>query len=435
MGKTIQTIATILDNRPKLQRSVPGSKHPSNSTIENAKKLVAEESLWDASLAEWNKEMKMNDVHGSILPKAKKGQVPGGARAGTLVVCPVIALSQWKSEIEKFCESNSLSVVIYHGPDRAKLVPRELLVKYDVVLTTYQVIEVDFRRMISPNRVRCPNCNNKFKVDKLHIHLKYFCGEYAQRTDAQSRTVRQRDRGDESGTRGKNGSSKRVNKKNQPKRHNTDVKAISKKSSIKKFATDDSKKSVKGSRKSIARGAALKARKSAYFVDDSDDDSSCSEYEDEDVDDDTDSASSSSESTETPAIRRARLKQVQALQKLKEKSKVTSETKRFQKNDKTFDKMKRFREIVNQGDDNDDSSEGYNGIDDVDMDELIKEAMKGAQMSPLHSVSWWRIILDEAHFIKSRSSQTSASAFALTGIHRWCLSGTPLQNRVGEFYR
>lgn len=27
-----------------------------------------------------------------------------------------------------------------------------------------------------------------------------------------------------------------------------------------------------------------------------------------------------------------------------------------------------------------------------------------------------------------------SAAFALTGIHRWCLSGTPLQNRVGDLY-
>ena len=55
-------------------------------------------------------------------------------------------------------------------------------------------------------------------------------------------------------------------------------------------------------------------------------------------------------------------------------------------------------------------------------------------MSILHSVSWWRVVLDEAHMIKSRSSQTSAAAFALIALHRWALSGTPLQNRVGEFY-
>ena len=43
-------------------------------------------------------------------------------------------------------------------------------------------------------------------------------------------------------------------------------------------------------------------------------------------------------------------------------------------------------------------------------------------------------ILASAHMIKSRSAQTSAAAFSLVGINRWALSGTPLQNRVGELY-
>lgn len=42
--------------------------------------------------------------------------------------------------------------------------------------------------------------------------------------------------------------------------------------------------------------------------------------------------------------------------------------------------------------------------------------------------------VDEAHMIKTRSSQTANAAFSLIGVHRWALSGTPLQNRVGEFY-
>merc|ERR1719491_912677 len=80
------------------------------------------------------------------------------------------------------------------------------------------------------------------------------------------------------------------------------------------------------------------------------------------------------------------------------------------------------------------SKSGVSPLDDMQMEKLVKAAMKGAKMSVLHSFSWWRIVLDEAHFIKSRSSQTAHAAFSLTGIHRWCLSGTPLQNRVGEFY-
>lgn len=45
-----------------------------------------------------------------------------------------------------------------------------------------------------------------------------------------------------------------------------------------------------------------------------------------------------------------------------------------------------------------------------------------------------RVILDEAHNIKDRQANTAKAAFALRAHYRWCLSGTPLQNRVGELY-
>ncbi|SNX84973.1 probable RAD16 - nucleotide excision repair protein [Melanopsichium pennsylvanicum] len=60
--------------------------------------------------------------------------------------------------------------------------------------------------------------------------------------------------------------------------------------------------------------------------------------------------------------------------------------------------------------------------------EILKEK------SALHAIHWRRIILDEAHNIKERSTNTAKGAFALQGDFRWCLSGTPLQNRVGELY-
>ncbi|KAF8119800.1 P-loop containing nucleoside triphosphate hydrolase protein [Boletus edulis] len=54
--------------------------------------------------------------------------------------------------------------------------------------------------------------------------------------------------------------------------------------------------------------------------------------------------------------------------------------------------------------------------------------------SPLHQVKWNRIVLDEAHGIKERSTNTAKACFELNGKKKWCLSGTPLQNRVGELY-
>lgn len=42
--------------------------------------------------------------------------------------------------------------------------------------------------------------------------------------------------------------------------------------------------------------------------------------------------------------------------------------------------------------------------------------------------------LDEAHNIKERATNTAKATFELKARYRWCLSGTPLQNRVGELY-
>ncbi|KAF9125782.1 DNA repair protein rad16 [Mortierella sp. 14UC] len=54
--------------------------------------------------------------------------------------------------------------------------------------------------------------------------------------------------------------------------------------------------------------------------------------------------------------------------------------------------------------------------------------------SLLHRINWHRIVLDEAHNIKERSCNTARSAFALQSDRKWSLSGTPMQNRVGELY-
>ncbi|KAG0257209.1 DNA repair protein rad16 [Actinomortierella ambigua] len=63
-----------------------------------------------------------------------------------------------------------------------------------------------------------------------------------------------------------------------------------------------------------------------------------------------------------------------------------------------------------------------------------RKGMTVKEDSMLHKIKWHRIILDEAHNIKERSSNTARSAFMLQSDRKWSLSGTPMQNRVGELY-
>ncbi|RDL37275.1 uncharacterized protein BP5553_04708 [Venustampulla echinocandica] len=52
----------------------------------------------------------------------------------------------------------------------------------------------------------------------------------------------------------------------------------------------------------------------------------------------------------------------------------------------------------------------------------------------LHEIHWYRIIFDESHHIKNHLSRQSLAACSLKGKYRWALSGTPIMNRLEEFY-
>ncbi|KAK9072647.1 hypothetical protein SSX86_009082 [Deinandra increscens subsp. villosa] len=52
----------------------------------------------------------------------------------------------------------------------------------------------------------------------------------------------------------------------------------------------------------------------------------------------------------------------------------------------------------------------------------------------LFSVRWFRVVLDEAHTIKSSKSQISMAAATLVADRRWCLTGTPIQNNLEDLF-
>ncbi|KAI1632818.1 DNA repair protein RAD16 [Biscogniauxia mediterranea] len=56
------------------------------------------------------------------------------------------------------------------------------------------------------------------------------------------------------------------------------------------------------------------------------------------------------------------------------------------------------------------------------------------EKSAIHQIKFHRVILDEAHCIKTRTTMTAKACFALQVEYRWCLTGTPLQNRIGELF-
>ncbi|KAH8101775.1 SNF2 family N-terminal domain-containing protein [Cristinia sonorae] len=102
---------------------------------------------------------------------------------------------------------------------------------------------------------------------------------------------------------------------------------------------------------------------------------------------------------------------------------VTSEHGAFAPNAKDESKSKKKQTTL---DDSDDDS------DDSVIGKTLKKTTK--KKDALFRVKWWRIVLDEAHNIKNRTTKAAIACCALEAKYRWCLTGTPMQNNVEELY-
>ncbi|KPV74347.1 uncharacterized protein RHOBADRAFT_54186 [Rhodotorula graminis WP1] len=76
--------------------------------------------------------------------------------------------------------------------------------------------------------------------------------------------------------------------------------------------------------------------------------------------------------------------------------------------------------------------------DDDDLDELGKLGKRGSRVEygALFDLDhgFYRVILDEAHQIKNRTTKMQKACVALDTHFRWCLTGTPLQNEVMDLF-
>lgn len=72
----------------------------------------------------------------------------------TLVVCPLVAVIQWRSEIARFTSPGSVKVLVYHGPKRN--IDFEVLSQYDIVSPlsspcySFQPVNLEVLSRVSP---------------------------------------------------------------------------------------------------------------------------------------------------------------------------------------------------------------------------------------------------------------------------------------------
>ncbi|EFO23583.1 hypothetical protein LOAG_04901 [Loa loa] len=74
------------------------------------------------------------------------------------------------------------------------------------------------------------------------------------------------------------------------------------------------------------------------------------------------------------------------------------------------------------------SPEGQNGKG------KIKRKVSKKSGSVLTKIAWERVILDEAHQIKNRTSLISKACCKIPAAARWCLTGTPIHNNLWDLY-
>ena len=65
---------------------------------------------------------------------------------------------------------------------------------------------------------------------------------------------------------------------------------------------------------------------------------------------------------------------------------------------------------------------------------LAPKSIVHSSPCPLFTIKWRRVVLDEAHTIKNRSTLVAQGCNRIDATRRWCVTGTPMQNGIQDLY-
>lgn len=449
-----------------------------------------------------------------------------------LVVCPMAAVNQWMKEIEKFTKKGTLKTLVYHGSEKGRVATQ--FKKCDVVITTYQTLESDYRREAHKHRVKCKYCGKLFMPEKLTFHQRYFCGPNAEKTKKQQKTAAKKAM-QSMGI----GNSKASSSTDAPptitniyrdfmKQAGVTVKSKGywnvMKETQERLKGSSSSSSSKGGDDVLSRErlALLDRKELVELCDKKGLDSTGRKPEL--VDRLMDFAVRGTTSKAEEPVKKVSLAmKLLTSAKAKAKAKAASANKTVGKSSKmktaepgkagkrmplllrkgstaaskyqgvsplkssgkwqasyqgkylgSFDtELKAAKAVRDAAEAAESKGKGKKAAASAASSGMARtvasrgaeasgsssrgkrkreeteeggdpyadyETFEGAQLdltdSPLHTIQWARVILDEAHRIKGRTNSTALAAYALQTQkgYKWCLTGTPLQNRVGELY-
>merc|ERR1712166_833320 len=131
----------------------------------------------------------LSATHPDSLPASDIGCPENGP---TLIVAPSACLLQWHEELKRCAPK--LSVLVVHGAKRKKY-NKLLLASHDVALTTYPVLQYDYRECVNKLKVSCAFCPKLFLPRSLVTHNAYFCGPTSKRTIKLGKSEKKSDTG------------------------------------------------------------------------------------------------------------------------------------------------------------------------------------------------------------------------------------------------